>query len=106
MPDQPQHLVLKGLRGVLAEKHLHLVGGVSNAAGHAVVLMVFDGKLPSALSLRQNEYFLRPFVLFQQILREFRTIISLAVPPIFGNRGKSKCPFTERRKTGVFEELF
>ena len=106
MPDQPQHLIPKGLCGVLAEEHLHLGGGIPDAAGHAMILMIFDGKLPSALSHGQNEYFLRPFVLFQQILRRFLAIISLAVPPVLWNRGKSKCPFTDRRKTGVFEELF
>ena len=88
MPDQPQHLILKGLCGVLAEEHLHLVGGIPDAAGHAVILMVFDGKLPSALSHGQNEYFLRPFVLFQQILRRFLAIISLAVPPFALDRGR------------------
>ena len=88
MPDQPQHLVLKGLCGVLAEKHLHLVGGVPDAAGHAIILIIFDGKLPSALSFGQNGYFLRPFVLFQQILRGFLAIISLAVPPFLWDKDR------------------
>ena len=81
MPDQPQQLILKALGGVLAEVHFHLVGGVPNAAGHAVIVIGFDEKLPSVLSSGQNVFFLHPFVRFQQISGAFIAIISLNVPP-------------------------
>ena len=106
MPDQPQQLILKALGGVLAEVHLHLVGGVPNAAGHAVIVIGFDEKLPSVLSFGQNVFFLHPFVRFQQISGAFIAIISLNVPPFRSLGTVENVPSLIGEKRGCLRNCF
>lgn len=100
--DQPEHFVLKGFCGIVAEKHLHLVSGVSDTAGHVVVLMDFYEKLPSA-SFEISKLYLRPSFV---IIAEISYLFIGNTPAFCASQALFAQSLTNRRKTGVFAELF
>jgi hypothetical protein len=99
VPDQPQQLLLEGLRGGTAQHHLDAVVGIPDAAGHIGVIGVDNELLP--VFMHTNNRFSFSIVLSALAFR-----IAISLHRLLLSVRETFVSLTDRRKSRVFAELF